>query len=456
MTSDFYVPVESAIQEFSEHLMCHPRTILSAKYGDGKSFFLDAFVKDKAVKKRFKFITIYPVNYQVLENQDVFDVIKYDILLQMGLNDMLDESVDISARDAFLFCMKTQGLDLTESLFNVAGSIEGAPKVKAIGKIGSALTKVVQKIKEAVAEYKEYKAGDLGVLDKYVEKIDKLPAYEEDSVTKIIQNGIASWRKRNRNGKKRVVLLFEDMDRIDPAHLFRILNIFSAHMDFSYRYGNKPNNSLFGNKFGVDNVVMVIHYENLESIFHHFYGVDTCFEGYIHKFADKGKFVYSLKEEAIKYYYKSLHNVTGIEEESLKRILNDNRLQLKTLRDLGNSLDEVRQQCKEVNGIIVDIAALMACMRRLGIGDHEIVRSFNRALSDDIKTWLKYLYPYLIHFNLLKGSSVYIKESDGKQYCYEFEVYNNSVNVHTAIYYGDAPFSDLNDYLYKILSLVIK
>lgn len=456
MKNDFLVPVAPAIQEFHEHLLCHPRTILSAKYGDGKSFFLNAFEKDKAVKRKFQFITIYPVNYQVLENQDIFDVIKYDILLQMGLNDMLDETVDISDREAFLYLMKTKGLDLTESLFEVAGSIEGAQKVKAIGKIGAVLTKVVQKIINAVKEYKEYKEGDLGVLSKYVDKIDELPTYEEDLVTKIIQNNIAAWRKKRGNGKKHVVLLFEDMDRIDPAHLFRILNIFSAHMDFTYRYGIKPDSSLQGNKFGVDNVVMVIHYENLESIFHHFYGKDTCFEGYIHKFADKGKFVYSLKAEAVKYYYQSLQSLTQIPEDLLKLVLPEGRIQSKTLRELGNSLEEVDKQYKPIEWNGADIPLLMVCMRRLGMADYEIIRSFSEVFNQDVRTWLKFMYPYLKHFDKLHGSSVFLLDSDDDKQGYYFDVNGYSVNVGSTSVYSDVSVLDLDAFLSQVLSLVIK
>ena len=455
MKHDFVVPVIPAILDFKEHLLCHPRTILSAKYGDGKSYFLNAFKNDKEVKKKFKFITVYPVNYQVLENKDIFDVIKYDILLQMGLNDMLDESIDVSSRDAFLYCIKTNGLDLLGNLFDVAGSIEGAPIVKAIGKIGKALTKVVQKVNDAIKDYQKYKKGDIGVLDNYVEKNDKIAIYEEDLITQIIQKGIVAWRKRNRNGKKRVVLLLEDMDRIDPDHLFRIMNIFSAHMDFSYRYGVRPDSSLRGNKFGVDNVVMVIHYENLESIFHHFYGEETCFEGYINKFADKGKFVYSLKSEAIKYYYNCLNSISNFSEETLKQLLPEAIIQTKSMRELSNSLDNIQQQYKRLDDIIVDITVLMACMRRLGLSDSTIVGYFKHMVSNDIKTWLKYLYPYLKYFNEIDGSVVYVND-DGHKYCYDLEENNGSVRVSASSYYGNAPMLNMISFLYEVLSLVIK
>jgi hypothetical protein len=55
---------------------------------------------------------------------------------------------------------------------------------------------------------------------------------------------------------KRFVLVFEDMDRVNPAHIFRILNVISAHMDYGYKYGVSPKScSLAGNKFGVMQVI---------------------------------------------------------------------------------------------------------------------------------------------------------------------------------------------------------
>ena len=63
--------------------------------------------------------------------------------------------------------------------------------------------------------------------------MDRLPIYENDVVTQIIRDNLKSWK--NDNPDKKIVLLFEDMDRIDPAHIFRILNVLSAQMDNCYR-----------------------------------------------------------------------------------------------------------------------------------------------------------------------------------------------------------------------------
>ena len=455
MNNDFIIPVDSAIQDFREHLKCHPRTILSARYGDGKSYFIDAFSKDSAVKREFQILKIYPVNYQVLDNRDIFDIIKYDLLLQMGLNDMLDPSQDISSSDAFLFCLKSNGLDLIESLFSFAGSFEGVSLLKAIEKVGKGAVAVIKSIQEAAKEYKKYKEGDIGVIDEFISKVGNISIYEEDTITKIIRNNINAWHKKRGNKGKRIVLMLEDMDRIDPAHLFRILNVFSAHMDLSYKLATPPNDLLIGNKFGVDNIVMVIHYENLKSIFHHFYGENTCFEGYIHKFADKGKYVYSLREESLKYYYNYLAEVTNLPEHILKDVLKDDRLRVRTLRELVNSLDEVEQQIKEVKSCSVHITTIMACMRRLGLDDNEIVENFCCAAEQNKIMWLKYLYPYLTYLGLIKDSSIKLVDREGREQGFYFQESNTGLVVGSLVG-TQGHFYEIHEIFQQLLSLVSK
>lgn len=453
MNNDFIIPVDSAIQEFSSHLECHPRTILSARYGDGKSYFIDAFMKSPAVKKKYQVLKLYPVNYQVLDNRDIFDIIKYDVLLQLGLNDMLDPSIEISTWDAILFCMKSQGLNLLDSLFNIASCFDGTITVKAIGKIGKGMVGVIKNIQDAL---KDYKKGDSNFIDSFISYIDETTIYDEDPITKIIQKNIESWRKKRENENKRIVLLFEDMDRIDPAHLFRILNVFSAHMDYSYKYAVEPGESLIGNKFGVDNVVIVLDYNNLKSIFHHFYGERTCFEGYIHKFADKGQYNYSLQAESIKYFYQCLAKVTNLSEDIIKEILNVNKLIDRSLRELSSSLDNIKQQRKRVKKCSYDITALMVCMRRLGLVDNEIVRCFTRVIEQNKTKWMEYLYPYLKHLHMIEDHSIQLVDSNETKSCYYFKENPNMIQVVSSGYVNQNTVWEVTNIVKTVLTLVSK
>lgn len=46
---DNFIPVDDTMEKFENHLLSHDRVILSAKFGDGKTFFLNQF-KEKYKK----------------------------------------------------------------------------------------------------------------------------------------------------------------------------------------------------------------------------------------------------------------------------------------------------------------------------------------------------------------------------------------------------------------------
>lgn len=84
------IPIDSEVTTFSEYLNNNCRGILSARFGDGKSFFLNEVKKQ--LSNKYLFLTIYPVNYQVAENKDIFEYIKRDILLQILMTSEIDFS----------------------------------------------------------------------------------------------------------------------------------------------------------------------------------------------------------------------------------------------------------------------------------------------------------------------------------------------------------------------------
>ena len=117
----------------------------------------------------------------------------------------------------------------------------------------------------------------LGILYKYKEKKHtgekylssfsqiKGGIYENDGYTALIRSAL-DWIKKDHavNGpyrqKKKPVLIVEDLDRLDPKHLFRILNVLSAHIDDT----SMPD--VVTNKFGFNNIVLVMDYETTEYI----------------------------------------------------------------------------------------------------------------------------------------------------------------------------------------------
>lgn len=93
-TTERMLPIDSPMSEFYDHLSYNKRIIFSAKFGDGKTYFLKEFIEKD--KEEYLFITIYPVNYQVEENKDIFEHIKRDILFQLCKEQLINDKIDVN------------------------------------------------------------------------------------------------------------------------------------------------------------------------------------------------------------------------------------------------------------------------------------------------------------------------------------------------------------------------
>lgn len=373
MSTDELIPMDEAIDDFKLHLNSHPRTILSAKFGDGKSCFLDA--AQKALKKDYEFITIYPVNYQIEENRDVYDLIKYDILFQLYSHKIASPESPIADDIAFPLFLQFYQKDITAEIFNTLSSLRISGKAGSVLRSATSFVKGLYTLKDRYSEMKESDS----YLDKFMSQVEKNTHYESDPISGYITSVINVWHKKHR--KKKLVLLIEDMDRMDPAHMFRILNIISAHIDDCYKYGVRPSASLDHNKFGFDNIVISLDYNNLQSIFHHFYGKDTSFEGYISKFSDRGRFNYSLEKEKNEFFKKRIAAVCEIDHKLVEDAYSDDLFKNKSLRDLARAMDSPEKQIftefEEGDWPVhLGLFKLMVILRRLGLGDGSIKDHF--------------------------------------------------------------------------------
>ena len=74
------IDIDSLSEKFQMHLSVegNQRTIFSGKFGTGKTYFLHKFFKDKS--DLYNTIIINPVNYVVGSNEDIFELIKADIV----------------------------------------------------------------------------------------------------------------------------------------------------------------------------------------------------------------------------------------------------------------------------------------------------------------------------------------------------------------------------------------
>lgn len=290
------INISGKLNDFAQYLETTDRIILSAKFGDGKTYLLNELRKDEAMQNKYEFFTIYPVNYSVAKNEDVFEYIKRDIIVQLHERKLL-ENIDLNA----LFASVLTSDDFTSVVSFLLSFVP----------MGEFYNKVYHKFLEIKNKYDERKH----TADKYLSKFANTAGciYEEDGYTTLIRMAI-EWISQDHslNGEerkaKKPVLIIEDLDRLDPKHLFRILNVVSAHIDDS----NRPD--IVGNKFGFSNIVLVMDYDVTKHIFHHFYGEQACYEGYMSKFLSREPFRYSIKYIMIRAFEAQLGEKLGIHE----------------------------------------------------------------------------------------------------------------------------------------------
>ena len=405
---DIKIPIDKQLDEFGNHILANPRTFLSSKFGDGKSYFLDKFKKRNA--ERFVFITLYPVNYQVANNEDIFNLIKRDVLFQLIVQGFFeDSSIQISDELALWGFIQNKYksflLELLPYMASVALPAEYVPVVTAALK----RKEVFKSIKKQFDDYKRQLAEKDDILTKFLDVAESNPVYEEDLVTSLIKQAIHKFKEKSQQAdkEKRVVLIVEDLDRLDPAHLFRILNIFSAHIDYCYKLMNKPNETLVGNKFGFDNVVFVADFSNIRKIFKHFYGEQTDFNGYIGKFLSSAPYNYSIREIRKNFIYDYLERKITCPRKLIEAMVTEEMLESKTIReciqafDISSQVVNVPKYKAKEQEIELDITILklLSIMRRLKIEDDEIIKVGANLFYVDEYDFYKYVAPIMLLLN---------------------------------------------------------
>lgn len=292
-----FIPIDNQIEEFKFFIDINDRVIFSGRFGDGKTVFLNEFIEQK--KAEYLFIPIYPVNYQIADNKDIFEYIKRDILIRLLMTE--DISIDDSTFSKSLLIYNyiiNNPLNILEDVISCLPNISILGTSIDIGKSIENLRKINDKLKKQSETFD----SEENKIDKFINTFNnqKGSIYEFDLITQLICDIIERYKKAF--PQRQVVLLIEDLDRIDPAHIFRILNIFSAHFDRQTMNFEEIEKKGLDNKFTFDKVVIVCDCNNLEKIYSHFYGNDTDFRGYISKFSTSDNpFNFSLSESLKKF-----------------------------------------------------------------------------------------------------------------------------------------------------------
>lgn len=271
------IDISNNRNDFKQVFESESRIIFSAKFGDGKSYFLKKFMESYPKEANdYYFITLHPVNYVVVENRDVIEYIKRDILFQLIKDNRIYDFKEGYDKIFDAVCN-------VESLFKLADFAASVIPVNGLKEGYKALKGLVPTIDEKRKEQDVLHVVDDN-LNGFYGKSGSIS--ECDAFTYLIQKSLEQMMAKS-------VLIIEDLDRIDPAHLFRIMNVLSSQVDNPY-YSEVPN----GNKFGFDKIILVMDYEIAKHLFHHFYGKEANYEGYMNKFLNTLPYSYSIREEA--------------------------------------------------------------------------------------------------------------------------------------------------------------
>lgn len=298
------IDISQNIQDFKQVFENESRIIFSARFGDGKSYFLKKFMESYPKEANdYYFITLHPVNYVVEENRDVIEYIKRDILFQLIKDNRIYDFKEGYDKIFDAVCN-------VESLFKLADFAASIIPVEGIKDVYEGLKGLASTIR------KKYKEQDvLHVADDYLNGFyGKMGSISEcDAFTCLIQKSLKQTDAKS-------VLIIEDLDRIDPAHLFRIMNVLSSQVDNPY-YSEVSN----GNKFGFDKIILVMDYKIARHLFHHFYGKEANYDGYMNKFLNTLPYSYSIREEAHRQVRQKILDIckTGV-FLSLDQKLSDN------------------------------------------------------------------------------------------------------------------------------------
>lgn len=167
---EIMIPMDNAIDEFRAHLLSHSRTILSARFGDGKSYFIQQLMQCERVVDEFSFLMLYPVNYQVADNMDIFELVKRDILVQLMLNNMIPADYEVSDSVAFAFYLQNHGVGIVETLLSIVNEVDSAPSVVCAVLASIKGLKFVTSLKEKLEKFKTEGSKDQLICN-FLEKI---------------------------------------------------------------------------------------------------------------------------------------------------------------------------------------------------------------------------------------------------------------------------------------------
>lgn len=341
-----HLDIEHLERQFQNHLIDNNnhKILLSAKFGTGKTYFLKHFFKIH--EKEYKPFFVTPLLYQVFQNEDIFKYIEYELLLQI-----------ITTSDNLINTSHFNKEDIGKY---VDGILQGVSKVLTgltpiqVDKIYNGFSKIIK----AGKELKKSNPVDI--------RLNSIK--ESQIVEKIINDEI---KKNQKTEKKTSILIIDDLDRLYPEHIFRILNIISAYqIDVNNGANEEPMNRL-----GFDKTIVVCDINNLSSIYKHKFGKQADFDGYINKFYSKEVFFLTIEYQRNVFITNELQKA-GIPARIIEGRNTRNNKDFDFLKSYYNTITDFMIQQN-----IFSIRNLTKNLSKLVFSKSEFIEKYNQYLS---------------------------------------------------------------------------
>lgn len=283
--NEIVISTDSPFKEFNEHISFkgNSRILFSGPFGIGKTTFINRYFSEK--NNEYFPIFLRPVNYIVASNEDIFKLIKHDILFHLLEKDLIE------VEDFGEFT----NLEIVQNFLSGAKLELFTPLIASTGEIGAKTTVVMLALDRLRSKFVTNKKRinenqDVKVINAFLKNNQEHFLLENDFITQLIKGCVSRINSReNFNG---AVLIIDDLDRIDPEHIFRLFNVFSAHFDYTNELENK---------FDLHRIIFVCDINNIRSIFQNKYGISTDFNGYIDKFYSTKIFNYNNRKAILEF-----------------------------------------------------------------------------------------------------------------------------------------------------------
>ncbi len=454
MKEKIIIPIQTEKERFLKHIEnpFNSSIFFSGIFGIGKTYFLKDFFNSYLDKFDTYFIS--PINYSIAQNKDIFKYIKFDIAYEL-LNKQVDFNDDnFSLSQTLPFFVKNNKLEILKII------------LKNAGKLGKGIKDLVEFFEKALEQNKALNKGERQEIIDYLKSVSQIDGslYEDDIITSLLSEKIES--HKNKENHKKAVLIIDDLDRLDPAHIFRILNILAHQVDIE----NSKNNL-----FSFDKIIIVGDVNNIRNIFHSKYGDNTDFSGYIDKFFDNEVYYFDNKKYIINQLDEILGNIKlGKQSEKIINLKNHNNTKYLLLKEMilnliQNDLLNLRSllkyeeqtfefenykfnlkgwsnyscSCEFVLIVLFEfLLKLYGEISALKIAIQKIVNQHFELAEDLSKTWFGFLLPLINYKNIEKY------QTEGYSY------FNSSLNIEIK-YKMERWGSDIRIYFANIYEIVI-